>query len=189
VRRRMTLCFLAATIAAMASTTALQAKADLIILVRHAEKSAGSQDPDLTEPGRERADALARALADMRLTAIITTQYQRTGLTAAPAAKQQSLVPRVVASEGDVQAHAAAIAAAADGLPDGSAALIVGHSNTIGPIIAALGGPRVPDLCDAEHATLYVLHRAGPPPGGVRLLKTRYGAPDPPQADGCGKVH
>jgi broad specificity phosphatase PhoE len=184
LRKSVMLC-LALAVVLPASASVLQAKAGLVILVRHAEKSSGSQDPDLTGAGRERAEALAQALENTRLTAIITTQYQRTGLTAAPLAKQRSLVPRVVASTGDVQTHAAAIAAALDDLPDGSSALVVGHSNTIGPIIAALGGPRVPDLCDTEHATIYVLHRIGPAPGGISLLKTRYGAPDPPPAGDC----
>ncbi|HKY32493.1 MAG TPA: histidine phosphatase family protein [Candidatus Polarisedimenticolia bacterium] len=183
MRCRVTFCSFAA-IAAIASTTALQAKADLVILVRHAEKSSGADDPDLAPAGRERAEALARALAHVPLTAVITTQYRRTALTAAPAARQQNLAPRVVASAGDVAAHAAAIAAALGDLPDGTAALVVGHSNTIAPIIAALGGPQVPNLCDAEHGILYVLHRSKPDQP-ARLLKSRYGAPDPPQAEAC----
>ena len=183
MRAGMNLSFFIA-IAALGSTT-LQAKADLVILVRHAEKSSTADDAGLTPAGRERAEALAGSLAHVRLSAILTTQYPRTALTAEPAARQQNLTPRVVASRGDVPAHAAAVAAALDELPDGSAALVVGHSNTIAPIIAALGGPAVPCLCDAEHATLYVLQRGAASKQPAQLLRIRYGAPDPPEAESC----
>ena len=61
------------------------AQAGTIILARHAEKAAPSGDPELTPEGRRRAEALAQVVADVRLTAILTTQFRRTGLTAAPA--------------------------------------------------------------------------------------------------------
>ena len=32
----------------------------------------------------------------------------------------------------------------------GQPVLVVGHGETVGPIIAAIGGPIVPDLCAAE---------------------------------------
>jgi len=61
--------------------------------------------------------------------------------------------------------------------------LVVGHSNTIPAIIAALGGPRMPDLCDPEYAGLYVLIiRAN---GTVSLARASYGAADPPDAAAC----
>jgi hypothetical protein len=59
----------------------------------------------------------------------------------------------------------------------------VGHSNTLGPIVAALGGPKLLDLCDGEFATLLVLEL--PATGPPRLLRASYGAPDPPTAHDC----
>jgi hypothetical protein len=83
-----------------------------------------------------------------------------------------------------VPAHAESVAAAIRRFPPHSAILVVGHSNTIGPIIAALGGPATGDLCDTEYATIFVLTTAdGAAP--ARLLRARFGAPDAPAAGAC----
>ncbi len=159
------------------------AQAGTIILARHAEKAAPSGDPELTQEGMRRAEALAQVVAEVRLTAILTTQFRRTRLTAAPAARAAGISPTALIATGNLPADAAAVAAAIDALPAGSVVLVVGHSNTLGPIIAALGGPTLPDLCDGEHATLFTLVRpaAGPP----HLLRSRYGAAEPPDATAC----
>ena len=165
----------------------LPAQASLIVLVRHAEKSAESRDPGLTPIGEQRAEDLARALTGARLTAIYTTQYRRTRLTAEPIARAQGLTPIVIAASGDLRADAAAVAAAINALPAGSAALVVGHSNTLGPIVAALGGPALPDLCDDEYSTLFLLERTGASVA-PRLLRVTYGAAEPPGVDECRKM-
>jgi hypothetical protein len=64
-----------------------------------------------------------------------------------------------------------------------AAILVVGHSNTVPAIIAALGGPRMPDLCDASYANLYVLRI--PASGAPTLVRTLYGAPDRAEASSC----
>jgi broad specificity phosphatase PhoE len=167
---------------------ALEAQASLIILARHAEKTAPAGDPGLTAEGEVRAADLARALRDVRLAAVITTQYQRTRLTAAPAARAARLTPVVVPAGNDLAAHATAIARVVDALPAGSAVLVVGHSNTLGAIIAALGGPRVPDLCDEEYATLFTLARPGPGGGVPHLVRGRFGAPGPADQASCNPM-
>ncbi|MBK7350032.1 MAG: histidine phosphatase family protein [Gemmatimonadales bacterium] len=161
----------------------LTAQAATVILVRHAEKAAPSGDPPLSAPGRARAAALGAALVDFPVTTIITSEYRRTRETAAPLATARGLVPVVVAARSGADSNAAAVARALGAVPAGTAALVVGHSNTLGPIIAALGGPVLPDLCDGEYATLFVLEL--PPDGAPRLLRARYGAPDPPGATEC----
>ncbi len=161
----------------------LAAQAGVVILARHAEKSAPSDDPELSPEGKRRAEALALVVADVRLTAILTTQFRRTRLTAAPAAHAAGIVPIVVPAAGTTADAAAAVATAIDGLSPGSVVLVVGHSNTLGPIIAALGGPGLPDLCDGEYATLFTLLR--PASGPPHLLRTHYGAADPPDATAC----
>lgn len=167
------------------ATAPLPAQASLIILVRHAEKTTEAPDPGLTSGGAQRAEDLARALRTVRLGAIITTQYRRSRLTTGPVSRDLGLPATVVPAGAGLQTDAAAVAVVLDALPAGSAALVVGHSNTLGPIIAALGGPRVADLCDSEYSTMLVLER----PGAGRapqLLRTRYGAADPPGAQACG---
>ena len=68
----------------------------------------------------------------------------------------------------------------------GGVVLIVGHSNTIPLIIAALGGPKMPDLCDSEYANLFVLEM--PTSGPPRLIRGKYGAPDPLGSDKCKRT-
>jgi len=162
--------------------TALGAQASTVVLVRHAEKAAPSGDPDLSEAGRRRAGELARALERYRLSAILVTQYRRTTQTADSTAAAQHLTPQAVPAGGDVATHARDVATALRRVP-GGAALVVGHSNTLGPIIAALGGPQIPDLCDGEYSTMLVLEL--PAAGAPRLLRASYGAPDPADAADC----
>lgn len=162
----------------------LYAQASFIVLARHAEKAAPTGDVGLTAAGEQRARDLARALTNVRLAAVITTQYQRTRLTAAPSTSAAGLTASVVPATGDMAADARAVIRALDSLPPGSAALVVGHSNTLGPIIAALGGPNIPDLCDAEYSTLLVLVRSA---DGVSLLRGHYGAAEPESASHCEK--
>lgn len=159
------------------------AQATTVILVRHAEKSSPTGDAGLTPIGEQRAQDLVKVLANTRLAAVITTQYQRTRLTGEPAAVAANLQVTVVPASRDLKAAASHVVAALDSLPAGATALVVGHSNTLGSIIAALGGPTIPDLCDGEHSTLFILERPG---GGkpVSLVRARYGAAEP-EASQC----
>ena len=162
---------------------ALPAQAATVILVRHAEKAAPDGDPPLSAAGYVRAGALVAAVADLPVCVIITSEFRRTIETAAPVATARGVVPVIVAARGGADSNAVATARALRAAPAGSTALVVGHSNTLGPIIAALGGPRLPDLCDGEYATLFVLEL--PPRASPRLARASYGEPDPPAATTC----
>jgi len=153
--------------------------APMVIVVRHAEKApVPGNDPPLSAAGEARARALAAALRDAGVAAIITTQWQRTGLTAAPLVAALRVTPTVVAAGGpDVAKHAAAVAAAARRTR--GTVLVVGHSNTVGPLVAALGGPAGVTLCDAQYATMHVVLPAAAAGGAARLVRSSYGAPDP----------
>jgi broad specificity phosphatase PhoE len=162
------------------------AAATTIILVRHAERAAEpAADPVLSAAGEARAVALTDALAHAGITGIVTTQYQRTRLTAAPLAQTNTLTPVVVAATRDIAAHVRAVADTARALAAAGPVLVVGHSNTVPRIIAALGGPQLRDLCESEHATLFVLVLR---PGAVpSLTRARYGAEDPPPGASCAR--
>lgn len=161
-----------------------QAQASTIILVRHAEKANSSGDPALTPLGERRAMDLATALAQVHLDAIFSTQYQRTRFTAGPAARAAKMEPQVIPATGNINLDALATAHAIDALPAESVVLVVGHSNTLGPIIAALGGPKVSDLCDGEYGTLLILTRQGAD-GPASLIRAHYGATEPAGAVAC----
>jgi broad specificity phosphatase PhoE len=117
------------------------------VLVRHAEKADdGSKDPPLSTAGAARALALATGLRDAPLRAAYATAYRRTQATAAPSASAHSL---------PVTTYEAKLAAGefADKLRhdhvDGTV-LVVGHSNTIPDIAAALCQCSVPPMGDGE---------------------------------------
>lgn len=159
-------------------------QATTVILVRHAERAGDMpDDPALSAAGEVRVRALADALAFTRLDGIVTTQLRRTRLTAAPVARAKGLTPVVVPNAGGTPAHVRAVADTVRARFAGGTVLVVGHSNTVAGIVEALGGPKLPDLCDTEFATLFVLTlREGREPS---LVRARYGPEDPPPGGNC----
>lgn len=156
----------------------------IVLLVRHAEKASESEDdPPLSAAGRERAAALAGALADAGVSAVVVTQRRRTGDTAAPLTARSGVVPDTVPTGGTVARHAAAVAARIRERHLGRTVLVVGHSNTIPAIMAALGARPMPDICDATYDQLFVLVlRDGVARG---LTRARFGAASPRGGEGC----
>jgi broad specificity phosphatase PhoE len=156
----------------------------IVILVRHAEKASETEtDPALSAAGKARAKALAEALADAGVGAVVVTQRRRTGDTAALLTAARGLVPDTVPIGGPVPAHAAAVAARLRERHLGGTVLVVGHSNTIPPILAALGGPELPDLCDGSYDQLFILVlRNGAAPA---LTRARFGAASPAGGEAC----
>ena len=154
----------------------------IVILARHAEKASETEtDPPLSERGHARAAALAGALRDARLTGAIVSERLRTQQTAGPSLG--GIVPDTVSIAGGVAVHARAVAERIRSRHAGGTVLVVGHSNTIPAIMTALGAGPLPDICDAAYGNLYViiLAESGPP----QLVRTKFGAPDPPGADDC----
>ena len=163
-------------------STAAAAQPSTVILVRHAERAAApANDPILTDAGTQRALDLKKALRGAGVTSIVTTQLVRTQLTAKPLADANGLTFIVVHAGGPTPAHVDSVAAAVKRRPAGDVVLVVGHSNTIPGIVGALGGPKLPDLCDSQYSMLYILEfpASGPP----RFIESRYGAADPPGPD------
>ena len=163
---------------------AAQSRGDkLVFIVRHAEKAnATDPDPSLSEAGKARAAALAVALRDAQVTDILVTPRLRTHETAAVVADARQLVAHVVPLNPNTAQHITAVAAAIR-QAKGNAVLVVGHSNTVTGIIAALGAPKLPDLCDAQYADLFIVRL--PVRGEPSLIRVQYGAPDPADAGNC----
>ena len=153
----------------------LYAQPSTVILVRHAEKASQTEsDPVLSEAGTQRAKDLAAALADAGVGSVITTQFQRTKLTAAGVLESVKLTPIVIQAGGPT--HAADVAAAIKARPAGEVVLVVGHSNTVGPIITALGGPKMGNICDSQYSNLYIMQMTSPAP---KLIRANFGKADP----------
>ncbi|MEX2219182.1 MAG: phosphoglycerate mutase family protein [Phycisphaerales bacterium] len=143
-----------------------------IILVRHAEKVDESEDPDLSPAGRRRAASLAEALRDSGVSAVYTTTYKRTRQTGAAVADRLKLAPEQRHELARTLSPAQAVERIrSEGA--GRAVLVVAHSNTIPPLLRALGWDE-PPMPDTEFGRVYVatlradgtkqLIRAGYPP-------------------------
>ena len=180
--RRSLLCVLSL----LAASSVAGAQPSTVIVVRHAERAtAPANDPVLTAAGTARAEALKAVLADAGVSAVITTHLQRTQLTAKPLADSLGVPLTIVRAGSPLQAHLDSVAAAVKRQPSGSVVLVVGHSNTVPGIIAALGGPRMPDLCDSQYSSLFVVDMSGS--GAPRLIRATFGAPDTPDQS-CARM-
>jgi broad specificity phosphatase PhoE len=157
-----------------------------VIVVRHAEKATGQgDDPHLSDVGEVRARSLARSLEGAGVSAVITTQWIRTAETALPTARESGVTPEVVPVVWDsIPRHAAAIAAAVRRHP-GEVVLVVGHSNTVSDIVAALGAERPAEICDSEYDRMEIVSIEAD--GDARLIESRYGAASPIDA-GCATM-
>src|SRR5690606_33647422 len=98
-------------------------------------------------------------------------------------AARLGLAPEVVSTSG-AQAQPEAVADAIRARHLGQTVLVVGHSNTIPDVIAALGGPAMPELCESQYDDLFVLLLGGGGEGAA-LIRARYGAPSPPPGPEC----
>ena len=159
----------AAVLTLCAAGSALAQATTTVIVVRHAEKVDDSADPVLSDDGAARAEALAAALADAGVSAIITTQFERTRRTAAPLGERVGITPVVVAATG--RTHVDDVATRVRELGPGTI-VVVGHSNTVPAIIRALGGPDVGEIPDSAYDDLFILTLDE---DVVRLIRSRYG--------------
>src|SRR5881394_2160994 len=104
-----------------------------VVIVRHAEKASNSdKDPDLSQAGKTRAEALAQMLKDSTIVAIFTTEFKRTMETALPTAKALGITATTVPAN-DTPALVEKLRTL-----NGNA-LVVGHGNSIPDLIKALG--------------------------------------------------
>lgn len=161
--------------AALVALSATAVQAQTVILVRHAEKADASSDPELSEAGQARATALAEALSGADLSNVFVTPLRRTRDTATLSAQAHALTPEAISFDGGTEAHIARVAERVRALPSDAVVLVVGHSNTVPLIAAALGETGASDMRDCEFDRLTVLTlRTG---GEASAVVSRYGAP------------
>ena len=171
--RRLVMGVAVAVAALTAAPMAVEAQPSLGILVRHGEKQpTPGNDPSLSEAGAARAEALERALAGATPNAIVVTATKRTQETAAVVARRTGVTPTVISLSG---AHVKAVADAV--MKATGVVLVVGHSNTVPAIVTALGGPKLPDICDAHYATMFVLQPARDG-RSTQVVTSSYGSPN-----------
>ena len=107
-----------------------------VFLVRHAEKaSTPADDPPLTAAGKVRAKSLASMLRDAQISAVFTSEFKRTIETGRPTADRFKLTITKVPGAAPDELRKRILTFT------GKAVLVTGHTNTIPPLIEALGGP------------------------------------------------
>jgi phosphohistidine phosphatase SixA len=139
-----------------------------VYLVRHAERAdTPANDPILSPVGTARANKLAGLLSGKKVTAVYTSEFARTRLTGKPLADQMHIAVNDRISGGKTQELAQAILNGKD-----RAVLVVGHSNTVPSVIAALGAGNVPPIPETEFDNFYVVTVTGP--GKATVTHSKY---------------
>lgn len=148
-----------------------------MIFVRHAEKALiPVDDPGLSAAGQLRAQELARQLVDADVVAgidaVYSTPYRRTVETAQPVADALGLAINHYSPDDDDEDVVDAMVRK----HKGRIILVVGHSNTLPSLIAALGASKkVPPIAEMEYDNIYLI--SIPWFGKTKTIRLRYGAP------------
>jgi broad specificity phosphatase PhoE len=125
-------------------------------VMRHLNTPAGERDPDLLPEGRRAAAALAGWFERERSrpVAIYVSDYKRTRQTAGPLAERLGL-QLTLYDPSDTPALIARVRA------EPGPVLIVGHSNTVPDIVAALGGSRPAPLVHEDFGDIWRVRPGG----------------------------
>jgi phosphohistidine phosphatase SixA len=172
MRRRLFPVLAAAALVLIATPGAAQRA---VFVVRHAEKAADSNEPGvpLSPAGQARAKRLAAILGKTGVTAIYSTEMIRTLDTAKPLAKAlkikvQKYAPRDADGKPDLEPLAKLLKT--DYPRD--VVLVVGHSDTVPPLLKALGCAESVEIPADRFDDLFVVvpGASGPP----TLLRLSY---------------
>ena len=138
----------------MASFDVASAQKKTIILVRHAEKADATmtQDPELTDAGKQRAERLAKIVKRYKPGAIYSTDFKRTRDTAAPMASRRKLQVQIYDAKKPEDLIDTIMKSKTKRF------LIVGHSNTIPGLANLLGKKELfKNLDDSEYGAIYIV--------------------------------
>jgi broad specificity phosphatase PhoE len=129
-----------------------QVKPTTIFLVRHAERANdGTNDPPISDDGKNRATKLAEVLKNSGVTAIYSTNYQRTRTTIEPLAKAQNL---------DIKMYEAMKEPELKRIVEenrGGVVVICGHSNTTPWSANFLAGTKLENFNDADYGNILIV--------------------------------
>lgn len=171
--RRRVLLFLVAVFPLLSATPGAAQRA--VFVVRHAEKASDSNDPGvpLSQVGRARAETLAAILEKTGVTAIYSTDTVRTLDTAKPLARALRItVRKYAARDSGGKPDLLPLAKLLKTEHARDVVLVVGHSDTVPPLLKALGCAEPVEIPADRFDNLFVLVPvgAGPP----TLLRLSY---------------
>ena len=150
-----------------------------IFLVRHAEKGKESDDPHLTDQGKQRAEALSSALRREKIKSIYSTKRNRTRETAEPLSKRIDVPIQYYSNDTTLKFLLKVMS-------EGKNTLIVGHSNTLLPMLKALDlKPSIEEIPDNDYDNVFIVKIKRKSPAGYRmkLKETTYGKRSPAPGD------
>jgi broad specificity phosphatase PhoE len=149
MRKKIVVAFLAFFVFLPSLTIEAQ---QVIFLVRHAEQSVESEDPELTEVGKKRAKALASMLKDAGINAILTTERRRAIQTAEPVARSLNMESkRLPLRDLDGLISRLRTQHAQDRV------LVVSHSLVLPRLLKALGHPAEVTIAPKEYDNVFVI--------------------------------
>jgi len=147
----------------------------IVFALRHADRKPDADD--LSPAGVARAELLARMLAGSGIRTAYCSDAIRTQRTMQPLQRKLGSRLEVVvvgtSGAGGIAGHVKEIVHKVKGLPDDAVAAIVGHTNTVGPVIEGLTGRTVEPIGEAQFDRLFVL--SIPAAGAATVAPTRYG--------------
>ena len=134
--------------------------------IRHAEKDRNNPedvDPELNQRGLGRAMHWAEILTDVPLDAIYSTDYDRTNMTAAPAAVKQDITVQYY-KPGEVDIAQFKVDNA------GKNVLVVGHSNTTPDFVnKMIGEDKYDPMDDYDNGSMFIVQIKGDQATDMRL--------------------
>lgn len=139
----------------------------VIFLVRHAEQSVETDDPELTEAGKQRAKRLASVLKDAGVNVIYTTERKRAVQTAEPTEQLLNIASRRLALR-DLDGLVAQLRN--QNVQD--RILVVSHHLALPRLLKALGHPSEFTIELHEYDNLFVLIPKSE--GNPMVLRLRY---------------
>lgn len=146
----------------------------IVFALRHADRKPDPDD-DLSPAGLVRARLLARILAESGVRTVFCSSVERARKTAQPLKDRLGNRVDVVPIDVGTPTHEQQFIDGVKALPQNSIAAIIGHSNTVGPIIAGLTGQAIDPIDGHEFDKLFVLSIVANGTSTVAL--TRYGEP------------
>lgn len=117
-------------------------------VMRHLHTPAGAPDPDLTAEGQRHAQLLANHLTAEPPATIFVSNTKRAQQTAAPLAARLGVTP-IIYDPRDTSGLISEM------MKEPPPVLVVGHSNTVPDIVAALGGARPAPLAHQDFGDIW----------------------------------
>ena len=128
-------------------------------IVRHAEKADNSNDPELSQAGRNRAVRLEQYMADKNLDTVFTSDTKRSKLTGLSVALPQ--VKPLIVLDQTPETKLNEFITRLRKINTNKNILVVGHKNTIPKIVFDLCGVGINEIGENEYDNIYIITRSG----------------------------